>query len=218
MIITIIIIIAIIITIIITIISITNIIIIIIITITYIYYLFVDRKEKQYAAVLEKIQPLHHQQQQQQQLSGQQQQQQPGQQQRPKSANNATSFSSSRERKKPLLTTTTDNTTTPPSSSAKHHDKSKPRPYSARASLKPKVPKLSRNNSDDWDSRVYNFISPYGTTNNYNSELVSNNMKPPLSIYDQRREFVTSYVKIYNEAESSRKKMMDHDNKGTYCR
>jgi len=203
-------------TIIITIISITN----IIITITCIYYLFVDRKEKQYAAVLEKIQPLHHQ---------QQQQQQSGQQHRPKSANNATSssnysFPSSRERKKPLLTTTTtttttDNTTTPPSSSAKHHDKSKPRPYSARASLKPKVPKLSRNNtSDDWDSRVYNFISPYGTTNDYNSELVSNNMKPPLSIYDQRREFVTSYVKIYNEAESSRKKMMDHDNKGTYCR
>ena len=195
-----------------------------IITITYIYNLFVDRKEKQYAAVLEKIQPLHHQQQQQQQLLGQQQQQQPGQQQRPKSANNATSFSSSRERKKPLLTTTTttitttDNTTTPPSSSAKHHDKPKPRPYSARASLKPKVPKLSRNNSDDWDSRVYNFISPYGTANNYNSELVSNNMKPPLSIYDQRREFVTSYVKIYNEAESSRKKMMDHDNKGTYYR
>jgi len=205
--------------IIITIISITTIIIIIIIIITCIYHLFVDRKEKQYAAVLEKIQPLHHQQ--------QQQQQQSGQQQRPKSANNATSssnysFPSSRERKKPILTTTTtttDNTTTPPSSSAKHHDKSKPRPYSARASLKPKVPKLSRNNtSDDWDSRVYNFISPYGTSNDYNSELVSNNMKPPLSIYDQRREFVTSYVKIYNEAESSRKKLMDHDNKGTYCR
>jgi hypothetical protein len=204
--------------IIITIISITNIIIIIIIIITCIYHLFVDRKEKQYAAVLEKIQPLHH-----------QQQEQSGQQQRPKSANNATSssnysFPSSRERKKPILTTTTttttttDNTTTPPSSSAKHHDKSKPRPYSARASLKPKVPKLSRNNSDDWDSRVYNFISPYGTSNDYNSALVSNNMKPPLSIYDQRREFVTSYVKIYNEAESSRKKTMDHDNKGTYCR
>jgi len=91
----------------------------------------------------------------------------------------------------------------------------KPRPLSARTSLKPKVPRLSRNHTssspgDNWDNKVYHFLSPYDT--GYHTDMVTNNLRPPLSIYDQRREFVTSYVKIYNEAENSKKTTVISDN------